>query len=318
MMEKYPLIIVVAPADVNTLLYALPYIQKKLPISKINIIGNFEVHKILLEKKVCNDLIHFLLEDEIIQFAEVKQEIERITSDEGSARRTGWYLQQFLKMKYAEICQEKYYIIWDADTIPLQTIHFFENGTPLFDLKDEWNPAYFDTMSRLIPGLDKKEQWSFISEHMIISTDIMRTLINEIEENYVVEEEIPPFWKVILRSINLDDLPGSGFSEFETYGNYCMMRYPDLYRKKEYDSFRFASKYFVLAEMTESDFHWIARDYPAASFEKMMTPYRYYRVFRWPLLQKIFHIKSIFRLFDESKRLWNRVRNRIRGCLFKE
>ena len=310
---SYSLIIVVAPSDARTLLYGLPNIQKYLPVKSIHVIGDQAVRDILEAGHVWNDRVRFLEEDELLGYKEVQEYMRELTGDEACVRRTGWYLQQFLKMKYATICDDPYYIVWDADTIPLQPITLFENNKPVFNMKDEWNPAYFDTMSRIITGLEKLEKDSFIAEHMIINVSVMRELIQEIEDGYYCQQaEKLPFWKVILQSIRPQYLANSGFSEFETYGNYCMLRYPQMYVKKQYDSFRFATRYFVLAEMHEQDFLWIARDYPAVSFEKYAVPVKFYKIFQWPVVQKCVHIDTIVRTVDEIKRFFNRVRNKLR------
>lgn len=308
---SYSLVIVVAPNDTNTLIYSMPFLVKYLPIKNIRIIGNKKVYDILDNKNVWqkDNRIDFIDEEQIIKLCDVKETIKRIAGDEESYQRAGWYLQQFIKMKYAFLCEEEYYIVWDADTIPLQKKNFFENERPVFFMKDEYNVAYFETMPRLVEGLKKIEDKSFIAEHMIINSKVMRAMIDEIESTNAEGKE---FWEKILHCINPKDIKYSGYSEFETYGNYCMLRYPDLYVRKMYDSFRYASKYFVLDEMRQQDFEWIARDYPAVSFEKMMKPFRWYKMYQNSFLQKCFHIKNIYEFRDNIERFYKRVRNKIK------
>lgn len=95
--------------------------------------------------------------------------------------RAGWYFQQFLKMGFAlSPYASDYYLIWDADTLPTSPLTFFdEEGRMLLARKTEYHTPYFDTMQRLI-GMGKSVDFSFIAEHMIIKTEYMKLLINNI------------------------------------------------------------------------------------------------------------------------------------------
>lgn len=82
--------------------------------------------------------------------------------------KKGWYLQQFLKMGFAmSEYSEDYYLIWDADTLPVRKIDFFHDNKVLFCLKDEYHIPYFDTLKKII-GQSKAISQSFIAEHMMI------------------------------------------------------------------------------------------------------------------------------------------------------
>ena len=96
--------------------------------------------------------------------------------------RAGWYLQQFLKMSYSFICEDAYYLIWDADTIPVREIQMFdEDGVPFFDVKEEYHRPYFTTLNKIFNNRIKKSNpYSYISDHIVIKTEYMRNLILEI------------------------------------------------------------------------------------------------------------------------------------------
>jgi len=180
--------------------------------------------------------------------------------------RVGWYEQQFLKMAYSRICKKEYYLIWDSDTYPIRPVNMFKNGHPIFDMKKEYNSAYFITLSRLIPNLQLSKM-SYISEHMIIKTEYMKNLLNEIESN----SNIPgnSFWEKIIYSIDKNEIIFSGFSEFETYGSYVDTRYPNFYRHRKWYSVRNAADFFGNIEnVKENDLIWLSKDYNAISFEK--------------------------------------------------
>ncbi|RDU65647.1 hypothetical protein [Helicobacter sp. MIT 14-3879] len=75
------------------------------------------------------------------------------------------------------------------------------------------------------------------------------------------------FWEVILDSINPLDLSYSGFSEFETYGNFMYMKYPNeiaiISRKRD----RFAKKLIGDKFLSDEILSWYARDYEVIGIE---------------------------------------------------
>ena len=115
----------------------------------------------LIEK---DNSIKFINENTLIS----KEAINKFLQAERSVNitRDYWYEQQFLKMAYSRICKNEYYLIWDADTIPIKFIPLFENDHPFFDMKTEHNIPYFQAMERLLPNL-KLSDMSHISEQQI-------------------------------------------------------------------------------------------------------------------------------------------------------
>jgi hypothetical protein len=93
-------------------------------------------------------------------------------------------------MEYYKICKDKYYLIWDADTIPVKRVKMFNLNKPFFDVKTEYHKPYFETMNKLFPKLRKLYNYSFISEHMVINTEFMKALINEININTNISGDI--------------------------------------------------------------------------------------------------------------------------------
>ena len=150
--------------------------------------------------------------------------------------RTGWYLQQFIKMGFAmsKYCQNEYYLSWDADTLPLKHIDFFSGkDKPLFSMKTERHEPYFETIKKLFGFMNINEH-SYIAEHMMFNKAIMVNLVNDINNNCHLKGST---WvDKILSSCNNTEM--CAFSEFETYGNYCLNKYPDLYVERQLPSFR--------------------------------------------------------------------------------
>ena len=131
-------------------------------------------------------------------------------------------------MEYCKICQDEYYLIWDSDTIPVKKVSMFNNyGIPYLDVKTEYYKPYFITMKKIFPNLGKKYKYSFISEHMLIKTDMMKNLINKIEVNNNILGNI--WYEKIINSIDINELPYQGFSEYETYGTFVKKYYHKFY-----------------------------------------------------------------------------------------
>ena len=179
--------------------------------------------------------------------------------------RDGWYEQQFLKMGYSRICKKNYYLIWDVDTIPIKHFNLFENNHPFFDMKTEHHIPYFNTINRLIPGL-KFANYSYISEHMVIKTDLMNNLLDNIEKNDKIPGKL--FWEKILMAIDVQYIPDSGFSEYETYGSFVDTKYPHFYNHRNWYSKRDAKTvYDSSLNLNEDDIIWLSQHYYALTFE---------------------------------------------------
>lgn len=182
----------------------------------------------------------------------------------------GWYLQQFIKFALAYRCSDEYYLVWDSDTIPLNPISFFdESGRPYFNLKREYFSAYFKTIETLF-GFKKLTKESFISEHMIFKADVVREMLEKIEENPVIGGN--SFWEKILVASNLlhpdfikDDQ--RFFSEFETFGTYIDNEHPGLYAKRRLRTLRHGAD-FLGRNPGDEILEWASRDFDTISFEK--------------------------------------------------
>lgn len=142
---------------------------------------------------------------------------------EGFPRAAGWYFQQLLKLQFAFVAPEDdYYLIWDADTVPLRPMRFFDaSGKMLLTKATEHHRPYFETYERLL-GEPARREFSFITQHILVQKSVAREMFGRIEAH--VPGSGNWAWK-IMRS-----LPPHGlnlFSEYETYGHYVKNHYPD-------------------------------------------------------------------------------------------
>lgn len=296
MMEQLlDVIIPITEEDLKSTLSILPYWEKYLPMKKLVFIGNDKLQKALLEYP-CGK-VSFISEDTMIAKQEIRDIIADITDgDDAAVKRTGWYYQQFLKMGYARCCEDEYYLIWDADTAPLKRVDMFEEEHPFFDIKTEEHLPFFHTIENIFADMHKMIKGSFISEHMVINCSIMKRLIQEIENNPQLQGN--NWYEKILRAIETAELPRSGFSEFETYGTYCTMRYPEQYRFRDWASCREGNLYFEAADLTQKEQKWLAKEFDAISFEKWQQKDSYKMFFQCPFLQSIMPYSRLKKIFD--------------------
>ena len=271
--NHFDVLIVVTAQDCQRLLGMYERLVNNFSYGKICFIGNEAVRDVAFSNEKIRDHITWVNENDVIAFNDVHQVIsKRLESVLGGKELprgiTGWYYQQFLKMQYAFMCKDEYYMVWDGDTVPCRPINMFSNetGQPYIDLKHEFHPEYFETLGKILPGFKKVIERSFISEHMLMKCDIMKSLIADIEKNEGLEGE--KFWEKIINAIEPDKIFDSSFSEFETYGTYVALRYPSVYKLRDWHSFRMGAMFFDLNTICDRDFEWLSKDFDAISFEK--------------------------------------------------
>lgn len=136
--------------------------------------------------------------------------------------RFGWYLQQFLKIEILLASPEEHLVIWDADCVPLKPITTFSRiGEPLYMLaSNEYNEAYFENIERLLGGLKRVQDFSFV----IPSFPVKKLWLQELVEELSERNQGNSWWKAIIDSTDFS--LRSGFSETETIGTWVANMYP--------------------------------------------------------------------------------------------
>ena len=199
----------------------------------------------------------------------------------------GWYYQQLLKLQFAFFQPaEDYCLIWDADTVPLRPLRFFdEGGRMLLTKAKEFHAPYFETYRRLL-GAEPNREFSFIAQHMVMQKSVAREMLQRIEQHVAGTDSWP--WKII-RS-----LPESGdnlFSEYETYGHYIKNTYPDRVRFIERKWFREPKKNRGCLLPTPAVLSALATKYDYKAFERALPWWRL-----WPRLP-LFDLRECLRHF---------------------
>jgi hypothetical protein len=183
----------------------------------------------------------------------------------------GWYLQQFLKIGFAlsSYAKERY-LIWDADTFPLRPLRFYENGKSIITAKSEYHIPYFKTIHKLL-GINKIADYSFIAEHMVVDVSIMKEMIEVIMESNITGTT---WYEKIINAFDVkeeNELSKFAFSEFETYGTFCLKYYPDTFVVRNLKTFREAGKLYGRG-VTQKQLQSLSEQYDTASFEVRYAP----------------------------------------------
>jgi hypothetical protein len=132
----------------------------------------------------------------------------------------GWYFQQFLKLAFVQSRPgDGHCLVWDADTILLRDLDWFDpEGRPYVTRASENHPPYLETFEALF-GERPVRDFSYISQHQVMSKPLLRRMLAEIEERH--PDAGGWAWAIV------KNLRGEGtnlFSEYETYGHYAALR----------------------------------------------------------------------------------------------
>jgi hypothetical protein len=209
--------------------------------------------------------IYLLDEDKIIKNINLNLLEDYFAKRIGKRQRAGWYFQQFLKMAVSNLPEvADYYLIWDSDTILLRSISFFDDSeTVLINPRTEYHQPYFEVLKKTV-FIDRKVDFSFISEHLMVKKTYMKELIKVFE----IRASNEMSWvELILNSIEDQYLKASGFSEFETYGNFIAVNYKNSFKCRSLKSTRRGGVYYGLNPSKHNIFCLMLAGYTFVTFE---------------------------------------------------
>lgn len=235
---NFDIIIPIVYKDYSFLSKSLIYILSNIDgARKILFITKKSMQKYLPSQVFSSDRFLVVDEDDVLEGLTYSKISSIIHSQKREHTNIGWYFQQFLKMAFAlsKYCETSYYLSWDADTIPIHNIPMFSpDGHPFFTMKTEYHEPYFITIRKLL-NLEKCNERSYISEHMLFNKNIMNEIVSKIEDSNVIGDT---WYEKVLNSLVPESVSTHAFSEFETYGTYCKTFYPDYYVERQLSSFR--------------------------------------------------------------------------------
>jgi hypothetical protein len=175
--------------------------------------------------------------------------------------RIGWYLQQFVKISAANGSVEESVLIWDADTVPLTSLHFIDDfGKIVFYKGNEHHDPYFSVIQKLL-SLEKIVPFSFIAQCFPTKVSWVNEFCAEIERKYN-----KPWMDAILDVI--EPYEASGFSEYETLGTYISHYHACDYVVTDRDWLRKGGKlYGSVSKLADKDLAYLSNKYDFVSFE---------------------------------------------------
>ena len=268
--------------DLPVLEIALPRLQANLPFKNLTVIApDRDVETI---RRRLGPQVQIIPEDGFIPGMNLRQlrQLDRF----GFPKNAGWYFQQFLKLQFAFTAPEDdFYLIWDADTIPLRPLRFVDAaGRMLLTQADEYHAPYFETYRRLFHAEPHRE-FSCIAQHMIVQKSLAREMLATIGELAAAKEPWP--WTIMQALPPIANL--HLFSEFETYGHYLKNFHPDrvAFVKRPWRRW-FDTDPGGGRIPTERGLEKLARDYDFVCFEKATQGWRYLAKY---ILKKILKYK---------------------------
>lgn len=185
----------------------------KHPIKKIHVVSpESDSLRSMCKDKDCE----FVLEN---SFLDIK--LEDIDYKVNGLNRAGWLFQQLIKLGADKFVDTENYLVLDADTVFVRDQVFESEGRLLLELSDESHTPYYHTYSKLT-GEAAESPFSFVCHHMLINKTILKSLKEKIEKTTNM-----PWYRAICTLADREHPAASGFSEYETYGNYAYSNYAD-------------------------------------------------------------------------------------------
>ena len=213
--KNYNTLDVVIPTtekDVVILEHCINSVRKNLrhPIGNIYLVApNDERIKTIAKEKECI----FVDESKVINIT--KKDIHYIIDN---TDRSGWLLQQLIKLSVDEFTQHKYILVLDSDTILARPIKYLHRGRTILNLSDEHHEPYYTAYRKLMDE-EPISPKSFVAHGMLFSKELLQ------EMKLFISCKNQKNWITAIMD-NIDYTDPSGFSEYETYGNYVLRHHP--------------------------------------------------------------------------------------------
>jgi hypothetical protein len=278
MAPRFDLILMMLRRDLPLIADHLPLLKVQLNPDRIRVItssANLTSPEIArLRDQGCD----ILDEDEVVPGLNLPVVAHLIHQLGGDPGRAGWYFKQTLNLAYCSVASPfDYYLTWDADTLPLRPMEFFDaEGRVCYTRKTENHRPYFETIERLL-GLKKVVDFSFICEHMMFEKAIGRELIAAILGDHSGDGF--RFAQTILSAVDWKTSGFTGFAEYETYGTFAHAHHPDRVTFRNLPSLRKGTEFYD-RRLPDRDLFALSRRYSWCSFETHHYPGL------WPLAKR--------------------------------
>ncbi|MEN9921550.1 MAG: hypothetical protein RLZZ517_528 [Candidatus Parcubacteria bacterium] len=203
------LVIPVTEKDLINLPYTLQFARKNIThqIKNVYIVARKDPAFI----NFCNKHDALFVDEDTV----IDRPLSQVQFRPFSMNRDGWLFQQLLKIGMYKHVKCENYLVLDSDTILLNK-HSFKDGdkTILFNSEELHYP--YQVSYKNIFGKFPKHSLSFVSHMMFLNTKKIEELLKQISTDGK--------WVDIIIKNTTNDV--SGFSEYETYGNWLLEHYP--------------------------------------------------------------------------------------------
>lgn len=199
--------------DLDVLESCIDSIRKYLkhPIGNVYIVApKKDAIKCIVNKKRC------IFIDETTVLKDIsKKDIQYYINGED---RTGWLFQQLLKLSVDTFTKHEYILVMDSDTLLMRPVKYMHKGKIILNTSDEYHETYFKVYKNLMKESPVSAK-SFVSHGMLFSKKHLQEM-----KQFISQRNQTDWTKAILSKVDYSDL--SGFSEYETYGNYVLRYHP--------------------------------------------------------------------------------------------
>jgi len=126
--------------------------------------------------------------------------------------RSGWLLQQLIKLNADSVAVTENFLVLDADTVLIKPQRLEADGRSVLMVSEEHHRPYYRTYEKLF-GHPPQSHLSFVCHYMIFNKQILMLL------RKAIQNRTQRTWaRAIVESIDRNEV--SSFSEYETYGNF--------------------------------------------------------------------------------------------------
>jgi len=130
--------------------------------------------------------------------------------------RSGWLLQQLIKLNADSVCENDMYLALDADTVLIQE-HIFFHGKTIFRFDKKYYKPFFRT-HELLFNSKPTSIVSYVCHLMLFNVDVLKKFKDTISQLHQCN------WSTaILAAIDTNEK--SYFSEYESYANFFSQHY---------------------------------------------------------------------------------------------
>ena len=207
------IVFVAADQDLEVLPLAVEGVRRNLrhPIKDIVIVAPADSELRQLAPEIgCR----YVCEDDVIPLR--KRDIKYTVK---GVDRSGWLLQQFLKLGADAFVGTDRYLVVDADTILIKPQIFVVGGSDVLLHTEEYHHPYFSAYEYLVNS-EVKTRVSSVVHQMLFNRSRLASLKSRMEQ-----VGNAPWYISIINAADLTDL--SCVSEYETYGQWCIANYPE-------------------------------------------------------------------------------------------